>query len=98
MGGHFRLAADILVVPHHGSQTSSTESFIDAVNPRIALFSTGYSNRFGHPKKEVVLRYRRREISVWDTVSAGAISFRLSAAGISTPSLAREEMRRYWHD
>ncbi|KHD09835.1 hypothetical protein PN36_03300 [Candidatus Thiomargarita nelsonii] len=98
--GHHRsdLAADILVVPHHGSQTSSTESFIDAVNPSIALFSTGYLNRFGHPKKEIVQRYRRRNISVWDTVSAGAISFRLSAAGISVPSLAREEMRRYWHD
>jgi len=90
------LAADILVVPHHGSQTSSTVSFIDAVNPSIALFSTGYLNRFGHPKKEIVQRYRRRNISVWDTVSAGAISFRLSAAGISVPS--REEMRRYWHD
>ncbi|MEN8218629.1 MAG: DNA internalization-related competence protein ComEC/Rec2 [Pseudomonadota bacterium] len=92
------LAANILVVPHHGSQTSSTESFIEAVNPSIALFSTGYLNRFGHPKKEIVQRYRHRKISVWDTVPAGAISFRLSAAGISAPSLAREEMRRYWHD
>ncbi|MEN8215545.1 MAG: hypothetical protein ABFS56_04065 [Pseudomonadota bacterium] len=36
--------------------------------------------------------------TVWDTVPAGAISFRLSAEGISAPSLAREEMRRYWHD
>jgi competence protein ComEC len=92
------LAADILVVPHHGSQTSSTESFIEAVNPSIALFSTGYLNHFGHPKKEIVQRYRRRKISVWDTAPAGAISFRLSAEGISAPSLAREEMRHYWHD
>ncbi|MEN8218628.1 MAG: hypothetical protein ABFS56_20115 [Pseudomonadota bacterium] len=38
----------------------------------MALFSTGYLNRFGHPKKERVPRYRRRKISVWDTVPAGA--------------------------
>jgi competence protein ComEC len=92
------LQADILVVPHHGSIYSSTESFIDTVKPKIALFSMGYRNRFGHPHPDIVQRYRRRNISMWDTVQTGAMSFRLTADGISSPSLAREEMRRYWHE
>jgi competence protein ComEC len=92
------LRADILIVSHHGSHSSSTESFIDTVKPKIALFSTGYRNRFGHPHLDIVQRYRRRNISMWDTVQTGAMSFRLTANGISPPSLAREEMRRYWHE
>jgi len=92
------LKADILIAPHHGSKTSSTENFIDAVQPTIALFPVGYRNRFGHPNKEIMQRYRRRKIHTWDTAKAGAIQFRLSDDGISEFWLAREEMRRYWHD
>jgi len=92
------LQADIIIAPHHGSGTSSTEHFLNAVQPKIALFSAGYRNRFKHPKMEVVQRYHRQEINTWNTAQTGAISFRLSADGISKPRLAREEMRRYWHD
>ncbi len=91
------LKADILIAPHHGSGTSSNQAFIDTVQPKIALFSTGYKHRFGHPKKYIVERYRRRNIKLWNTAEVGAISFRLSKNGISEPSLARETMRRYWH-
>ncbi|MDM8563918.1 DNA internalization-related competence protein ComEC/Rec2, partial [Candidatus Marithioploca araucensis] len=59
------LKADILIVPHHGSKTSSTINFIRAVQPIIALFSAGYRNHFGHPKKEIVQRYRHNNIKVW---------------------------------
>ncbi len=87
------LKSAILIVPHHGSGTSSTEAFIDTVQPKIALFSTGYKHRFGHPKKYIVERYRRRKIKLWNTATDGAISFRLSPkTGISEPSLARETM------
>jgi competence protein ComEC len=92
------LQADILIAPHHGSGTSSTEDFLNAVQPKIALFSAGYRNRFQLPKTEVVQRYHRRQIQTWNTAQTGAISFRLSADGISKPRLAREAMRRYWHD
>ena len=91
------LKADILIVPHHGSGTSSTKTFIDTVQPRMALFSAGYRSRFGHPKKSIVQRYQDRQIEVWNTAETGAISIRLSDDGISTPILAREQMRRYWH-
>jgi len=95
---HTDLKSDILIVPHHGSATSSSENFIDAVQPRIALFSVGYRNRFGHPKKYIVQRYHRRRIKTWETAQVGAIQFQLSNNGISVPTLAREAMRRYWHD
>ena len=92
------LKSDILIAPHHGSGTSSTEAFIDIVKPKIALFSTGYKNRFRHPKKSIVERYKRRKIKLWNTAEVGAISFRISPkTGISEPSLARQTMKRYWH-
>jgi len=91
------LTADILIAPHHGSKTSSSHRFLDAVQPKITLFSAGYRNRFGHPKKEIVQRYRNRRIRTWNTAETGAISFRLSANRIDSLSLASEEMRRYWH-
>jgi competence protein ComEC len=92
------LAADILIVPHHGSQTSSTEPFIQAVNPKIALFSVGYKNRSRLPKPEIVQRYHRYGIKIWTTAQAGAIQFRLSASGISPPRLEKLARQRYWHN
>ncbi len=92
------LRADLLVVPHHGSRTSSTVSFIETVAPQIALFSFGYLNSYGHPKPDIVQRYRDRGVETFDTVMQGAMTFRLTAEGISGPRSARMEMRKYWHE
>ncbi|TPW17561.1 MAG: competence protein ComEC, partial [Halothiobacillaceae bacterium] len=92
-----RLKSDILVVPHHGSATSSTESFIEAVRPQFALFPLGYRNRYGHPKARVVERYRQRGIVMLDTATAGAISFRLSKKEVLRPKSFRATSRYYWH-
>ncbi len=73
-----KLDADILVVPHHGSLTSSGRAFIDAVLPSVALFSVGYRNRFGFPKEDVVRRYQSRGIDFFDTATHGAISFKIN--------------------
>lgn len=88
-----KLAADVLIVPHHGSGTSSTPDFIDAVAPRHALFSVGYRNRFGHPRADVWARYAAvsRERSDRD----GAVTYRFAAEGISVEA-QRELNRRYW--
>ena len=56
------LRADYLKVPHHGSRTSSTEEFLDAVRPRVAVAHVGRANRFGFPHPEVVARYSARAI------------------------------------
>ena len=67
-----KLKADVLAVPHHGSKTSSTQEFIQQVSPKIGLISAGYRSRFGHPKPEVVKRYRNLNVELLDTVKFGA--------------------------
>ena len=52
------LKADLLLVPHHGSKTSSSDAFLDAVRPSLAVVQAGYRNRFGHPAAPVLERYR----------------------------------------
>ncbi|WP_409574624.1 DNA internalization-related competence protein ComEC/Rec2 [Variovorax sp. KBS0712] len=66
------LSADVLLVPHHGSKTSSSEVFLDAVRPRIALVQAGYRSRFGHPAPEVVARYVERGVRVVGSPRCGA--------------------------
>jgi competence protein ComEC len=92
------LAADVLVVPHHGSRTSSTAAFVDRVAPRVAIFTAGYLNRFGHPRTEIVERYRRIGATAWRTDRHGAISMLLSAQPAIGVDAQRTVRRRYWHD
>ncbi len=75
------LRAEIMVVPHHGSATSSTVDFISAISPRYALFASGYGNRFGLPRRTIVQRYQQRQILVLNSAYSGAISFLSSANG-----------------
>lgn len=67
------LESTVLIVPHHGSKTSSTERFIDTVNPAYALISAGYENWFKMPHKIVLRRYRERNIAIYRTDLQGAI-------------------------
>lgn len=90
-----QLAADVLLVPHHGSKTSSTPAFIDTVSPQAAIIPVGYRSRFGHPKPEVVARYEARKIPLWRTDREGAVELRLSAAAIDI-SAWRKQHARYW--
>ena len=90
--------ADILVVPHHGSRTSSTPAFIDAVAPAVAMITNGYRNRFGHPRPDVVERYRGAGAVILRSDADGAVEFVSSASTAPTWRTARIAMRRYWHD
>ena len=90
------LAAEVLVVPHHGSATSSTPAFVAAVAPRVAIVSAGWRNRFGHPKPEVVARYHEAGAQVVRTDASGAVIVRLRPGGPSV-SRWRDLHRRYWH-
>lgn len=67
------LKADFLKVPHHGSKTSSTEEFLEAVAPRVAVASVGAGNSFGHPAAVVVERYKQRGIRLLRTDQDGAV-------------------------
>ena len=93
------LRADVLVVPHHGSRTSSTRDFVAAVAPRVAAIAAGYRNRFGHPREDVLARYRQLGAQRLRTDLQGAITVMLD--GTETPMDAygeRERHRRYWYD
>jgi competence protein ComEC len=90
---------DAVVVPHHGSLTSSSAAFVNAVAPRIAIVSSGFKNRWGFPKPEVVARWRATGAAVFNTASSGAVSFRLCReSGLGPPRLDRHERRRFWRD
>lgn len=67
------LRAQVLVVPHHGSKTSSTEPFLDSIDPLIALFQVGYRNRFHHPNAGVFERYKARHIELARSDVDGAV-------------------------
>jgi competence protein ComEC len=89
----------VLVVPHHGSKTSSSPGYLEALQPRLAIASTGYLNGYGHPAPEVVARYAALGIPLLDTPATGAvrIAFPVSAA----PRIVSEErlrQARYWRE
>ena len=89
-----RLRADVLLAPHHGSGTSSTPAFLDAVRPDVALFQVGYRNRYRHPKAEVVDRYDARGIRVLRSDQVGAVMLNIDAAGVEVRRAC--ETSRYW--
>jgi len=92
------LRADVLVVPHHGSRTSSSLPFVRAVAPALAIVASGYRNRFGHPKPDVVARYTGRGTQVVRTDRAGAITVTFAAGTPHVATGARERGARYWLD
>jgi len=93
--GH-RLRADVLVVPHHGSRTSSTHAFVRAVAPSIALVGCGYRNRFGHPRADIVARYTNLGTEVARTDLEGALTLAFDGRGPLRALSARAQRGRYW--
>ncbi len=91
------LAAKVLVAPHHGSATSSTEPFIAAVAPRYTLFAVGYGNRFGLPRVTIIRRYRRHGIRCLDSAGSGAIRIRFMPDGqIADVRRWRQQKAVFW--
>ncbi len=92
------LRADVLVVPHHGSRTSSTPEFIAAVAPSIAVFACGYRNRFGHPRPDIVGRYEAAAVRMVRTDLGGAVTLTFAPEVPLAAVQARDTRRRYWMD
>jgi len=89
----------VLLVPHHGSNSSSGAEFIAAVRPSLALVSAGWRNRFGHPRAEVLARYAAAGVPVLGTAEQGALQLRFPADGppVHEPGW-RLRQRRYWRE
>lgn len=88
--------ADIMIAPHHGSRTSSTTAFVEATQPELVLFATGYRNRWGFPRPDIVERWRTAGARTLSTAQSGAIEVFVSATGVQPPKEFRVEQRRYW--
>jgi competence protein ComEC len=88
------LESTLLLVPHHGSKTSSSDLFLDAVKPQIALVQAGYRNRFAHPRPDVMARYEARRIQTVLSPACGAATWQSDAPG--QVICQRDARRRYW--
>jgi len=92
-------SVDVVVVPHHGSATSSSTSFVQTLEPELAIVSAGYNNRWGLPKDAVVNRWQAVGAQVLETATSGAISIRLCAdSNRMQLRQHRQERHRIWHE
>jgi len=92
-----KLPATVLIAPHHGSGTSSTDAFVQKVNPALTIFTVGYLNRYSHPRESVVSRYHNSSSQLMRSDSDGAILIRFENNDWSASSW-RKLNRRYWYD
>lgn len=89
----------VLLVPHHGSKTSSSRGFIGTLHPSLAVVSAGWRNRFGHPRPEVLQRYREAGVPVLNTATGGAIQIDFPAdAEARVTATWRQRQARYWRE
>ncbi|HNL37449.1 MAG TPA: ComEC/Rec2 family competence protein, partial [Agitococcus sp.] len=89
------LQSDILLLGHHGSKTSSTEAFVQAVQPKLAIVSAGYLNHFGHPAPMVVQRLQKRQIDIDNTIEQGTLRYYLHKQGFILQEAWRNR-GHYW--
>lgn len=92
------LKASVLYAPHHGSKTSSSHLFLDAVNPEYVVIQSGWKNRYKHPHPEVLKRYKDKGLTVLGTAQVGALQlrFRREYEELIIQSALQNRLR-YWH-
>lgn len=90
------LKSDVLVAPHHGSKTSSTAGFLQAVNPGYILIPAGYKNQFGHPHKDVLARYRQFDAKWLNSADNGAITVSVQDNALVVQGIRQTESK-YWN-
>ncbi len=92
------LDVDVLIAPHHGSNSSSTRAFIHATSPDYVVFATGYRNPYGFPDEKVISRYKETGCDLVNTASRGMITFYISEKnGLQLQPGYREVRHRFWH-
>jgi competence protein ComEC len=83
--------ADVLKVGHHGSKTSTTEPFLEAVSPSIAVISAGYGNSFGHPHRDILARLVESHAAILRTDLDGLVTIRTDGRGLTLDRMS-------WHE
>ena len=93
-----KLKSNVLIAPHHGSNTSSTTAFIQQVDPQLVIYSSGFLNRYGFPKQAVIERYQQQGTEQMNTAQSGHIRLVLEADGrVTGLTEYRKSSQRYWH-
>lgn len=92
------LRADVLLVPHHGSRTSSGADFIAAVGPRLGLIGVGHRNRFDLPRADVLQRYADAAVELASSAESGAVRVRLGSDGVTVIEHWRERDPHFWRE
>ncbi|HEX4918128.1 MAG TPA: DNA internalization-related competence protein ComEC/Rec2 [Limnobacter sp.] len=96
--GSAALQADMLLVPHHGSRTSSSWPLLEAVRPSTALIQSGWRNPYGHPHAQVIARYAHQGMEILNTAQLGALQFAFEQTNPQTNWIAASQTRkRLWH-
>ena len=93
-----KLKSDVLIAPHHGSKTSSTVNFVQAVGAKQVIFTVGYLNRFKHPKPIIEKRYEENGTFLYRSDYNGALLIDFTRKSPLKIHAWREEGSRYWHD
>ncbi|MBT0963408.1 DNA internalization-related competence protein ComEC/Rec2 [Denitromonas iodatirespirans] len=88
--------SSVVVAPHHGSRSSSSDALVDAAGARAVVFSSAHGNAFGHPAAAVVARWQAAGAEVWRTDTQGAVWLRIDSSGVRLGAEAAENLR-YWH-
>jgi competence protein ComEC len=84
LGNGFDLSAEVLKAGHHGSETSSSDSFVDAVGAKIAVISVGEGNKYNHPNQVTLDKYANRNIQTYRTDLLGTITLTIDGTNIVT--------------
>jgi competence protein ComEC len=91
------LASDVVIAPHHGSDSSSTAALVVRTHPTYVVFASGYGNRWGFPRRAVLERWRAAGAHTLSTADSGAVIFRVHPKrGVGAPYEQRRDARRYW--
>jgi len=90
-----QLNVDVLVAPHHGSKTSSSEVFIKQVSPSVVIFSAGFLNRWHMPMDKIVQRYKKSKVNTFNTANIGMVQLDISTNGIHVKPY-RQSIFPYW--
>jgi len=90
------LRSEVLLLGHHGSRSSTTQSWLNRVQPAVAVVSSGYANRFGHPHPQVITRLESQGVAVRETSREGALQFAFQPDGRALISGYREGFQPWW--
>lgn len=91
----FHQPIDIIKVPHHGSNTSSSEELLNVIKPKVGIVTVGRSNFYGHPRQEVINRYRDIGTQIYRTDEMGMVKVKLNKDNMEIRSFLRDEINLY---